>query len=148
MQALSFLTPATLAAFVEPMHALLCRMEAQLRENPELLTDQGRDRMFTSASGSLARINKLLAVALSVEQADQEVCLCRRPLVAAKLYRPGVEAGHAAQPHPTALLSYWSTAAQAARVGHFGVMGHCRQADRSCGSTACTDVCAAEQLRL
>ena len=72
-QALSFLTPPTLAQFVEPMHTLLHRMETQLADNPELLTDQGRDRMFTSASGSLSRINKLLAVALSVQQADQEV---------------------------------------------------------------------------
>ena len=75
LQALTFLTEATLQLFVPPMHALLRRMQAQLAENPELLTDQGRDRMFTSASGSLSRINKLLAVALSVQEADQEVCL-------------------------------------------------------------------------
>ena len=81
MQALSFLTPATLERFVGPMRALLQRMEAQLAENPELLTDQGRDRMFASASGSLSRINKLLAVALSVQEADKQVRVCHLSLL-------------------------------------------------------------------
>ena len=75
MQALSFLTQSTLAKFVEPVHALLQRMEAQLADNPEMLTDHGRDRMFSSASGALGRMNRLLATALSVQQADQEVSL-------------------------------------------------------------------------
>ena len=74
MQALSYLTASTLEQFVGPMHVLLARMEAQLAENPELLTDQGRDRMFTSASGSLSRINKLLANALSVQEPDKQAC--------------------------------------------------------------------------
>lgn len=81
MQAVNCLTPPTLAAFVDPLHTLLRRMEGQLTEDPELLTDQGRDRMFNSASGSLSRINKLLSLALSVQQADQEVrLLCCTPV--------------------------------------------------------------------
>lgn len=75
LQSLTFLTQPTLAKFVAPINTLLRRMEAQLADNPELLTDRGRDRMFTAASGSLSRMNHLLSTAQNVQQADLEVSL-------------------------------------------------------------------------
>ncbi|KAK9798582.1 hypothetical protein WJX73_003480 [Symbiochloris irregularis] len=81
LKGMAFLTQATLEMFVEPVQALLQRMEAHLVLNPELLTDGGRDRMFTSASSALARMNRLLATALNVQEADQLVGHVQRQLV-------------------------------------------------------------------
>ena len=61
MQAMPSLTVFGTSFWVQPVLAFLARTEAAIGQDCEALTDGGRDRMFVSASGCLARSCSVLA---------------------------------------------------------------------------------------
>lgn len=65
--------PEALSGLTVELQQLLLFLGRALLEDLELLSDKGRDRMFTSASSLLEKINLLLCRGLSLSDADAMV---------------------------------------------------------------------------
>ena len=73
VQAEDVLLAGAMEALVERLHSLLGYLSAAIREDLEVLSDQGRDRMFTCSSNLLEKINMLLARYVGAPLADAAV---------------------------------------------------------------------------
>lgn len=72
--------PNAFSLLADGLQELLVFLRAALSKDLELLSDKGRDRMFTSASSLLEKINLLLCQSFGQAQADSLVGLSRSAL--------------------------------------------------------------------
>ena len=73
LQAEEVLVPSALVTLADRLQLLVAFISEALKEDVERLSDKGKDRMFTSASSLLEKINVLLQKCFGPAEADAVV---------------------------------------------------------------------------